>query len=103
MCPGGHRAYFDGRSVCVFGSAGIDLPDEEERMVGWRRRDLRVLRANGASFRVKLGWRERIVDITSPVGAFVVVDGGRLCDGAGLDIVGGNVGVPVKSELQRRR
>ena len=24
---------FDGRSVCVFGSAGIDLPDEEERMV----------------------------------------------------------------------
>ena len=40
---------FDGRSVCVFGSAGIDLPDEEERMVA-RAWDLRVLRANGASF-----------------------------------------------------
>ncbi len=63
---------FDGRSVCVFGSAGIDLPDEEERMVlvrgiyGFCEPTVRALR-------VSSGGRERIVDITSPVGAFVVV------------------------------
>ena len=84
----------DGHTISIFGSVGLDRPDEKGDMVfvraiyGFSDPVVRALRVNAAS-------GERTVKVASPAGAFVVLVAG---DGAvefqGLDAAGLGVGQP---------
>ncbi len=84
----------DGRAVFVFGSAGMHLPDAQDEMVSvsgiYGFADLAVRR-----LRVSSEAGDRVVEVSSPVGAFVVL---VLGEGAvklqGLDQSGLDVGQP---------
>ncbi len=82
----------DGHTISVFGSAGLDLPDERERMVfvrgiyGFSDPAVRALRVGAAS-------GKRVVEVKSPAGAFVVIVVGQSAvDLQGLDHAGAEIG-----------
>jgi hypothetical protein len=99
----------DGHTVSVFGTAGMHLPDEQDRTVfvrgiyGFADMAVRWLRVTSEA-------GQRTVEVNSPAGAFVVV---VLGDGAvdlhGLDQRGADLGEPATNEaiqdspLRRRR
>jgi len=88
----------DGRTVWVFGSAGGDLIDDDDRPVfvrgiyGFVEPQVRAIRVSSED-------GERTVAVTSPVGAFVVlVRGEGAVELQGLDEAGANLGQPVTKE-----
>jgi hypothetical protein len=84
----------DGHTVSIFGSAGMELPYEDDRVVfvrgvyGFADRAVRSLHISAAT-------GERAFELDSPVGAFVVlVLGESSVELQGLDSSGAEVGQP---------
>jgi hypothetical protein len=82
----------DGRSIVIMGSTGSDLPDNRGS-VGFVRAVHGFVHPQVRAIRVRTTASERVVDVTSPVGAFVVVvRGDDPVELQGLDETGGSVG-----------